>query len=624
MEVYQLVYTKVAPEESPFRKRDFHTVFYPIDLLSPQDVYEIERRIHFPGADWFKSKETIFYQNIKNENYLVVLHMRNLPEETDTYGRRGIFLCHGFLFPPQIWQKIPTPLQAFELVKEFVFKNRAEIFASPLIERSTGNIQPLEISSEKIDELNFPLPQISDFEIEMALLLNRISRTVVEGRPPLLIKGEPEDISQFLNRIVAYVPDELKINIGWDSVLDGGNLNFYPLKIAGYRDNPPIGGNPIQVDLKAGYLNLPTDISHLTAPQTPYEKWLAKCYREIANKSQIEGAYKLSLFLTSEKVSLSLEDKEIFRIIKRCFVSANGDEIRNVFRRRFEERLGAGWVDYILPYLSAESMFELMMEDFPPKILSEDFEKAILEKNLTPKGDKLSIPASIVEEGSKLLKVIDKLWREGKVDIEGVRSLNTEDKEAITRYILLTEWKDKEWVIELLKDEAVFRKLIGSSETRIIIWEILSDNFIFSEKEFKGVGEILRREIKRAGREFDLLMGRVDFLEVIENYLRRGKWGEEEFRKLLAWGKGFPMPEGDYLYIKAFLYPREAKEAVKKVLKEEAMREMLLEILKRFHHFKPKELEELGIKIEEEVKEEGKFIGEGFIKRIRRFFQRGK
>jgi len=70
------------------------------------------------------------------------------------------------------------------------------------------------------------------------LLNTNFSKFVFNKKPAMLFKGSPESL---MNSLFAYIPDNLKVNLGWDPILDGGNLTFYPLKIVGFKNNPPIG-----------------------------------------------------------------------------------------------------------------------------------------------------------------------------------------------------------------------------------------------------------------------------------------------------------------------------------------------------------------------------------------------
>jgi hypothetical protein len=611
VEVYQLIYTKVPPEESPWGKADFHTIFYPTDFMSKSDVIELEKRIHYPGQEDFNKKETVFFQKIQGKDHLIILHLRSLPEERDTFGRGGIFITHGFIFPPVLWRKVSSPAVLFRLVEDALFTSREEMLDSPLVDRETGNIKPLDVSEKKVDSLSTALAALSsELEWKMALFLNRLA--VGSGEiPGILLKGKPEDVSGFMNRLVAFVPDDLKVFLGWDPAYEGGNLFFYPLKIVGFMHQRPSARNPVFVDLDTFTLEESPETAELFRLSAPYERWLNQCREEAVDKKRIEGAYRLSLAL-KEDAPLS---GGVTLAERSCFASVNKEKIRDVFLHRCGRILGEVITNNVADMITPESMLDLIADDFPLLKLSAHVEDTILRKGLIPETAKTFLPDSLIGTGSYRLSLIERLWKGEKLVFADLVPLDTEQRREFVRYLLLSGWAEEGWVSDILKeDEEIFNHFLLSSETAKAINRILL-GLISKESDYKGIFDLVLDEVLRQDKGYFLLSREVDFLEILEVYLKRGLRDVVEIERLISWAKKKKAPEGEFPYIRAFLYP---KQGISEILLNDRMaRERLIECLMQYHGYSTKELEGLGFERGELSKIEEHKGGGGWIKKVK-------
>lgn len=619
MEVFNLIYTKVAPDDSPWGEKDFHTVFYPINLLQREDVFELEKRIHFPKSDKFDKKETVFFFRIKEEYYFVIFHIRNLPDARDMYGRGGIFLCHGFIFPKELWQNVSSPLSLFDLVKDSLFKSREDVLLSPLVNKKTGNISPIEVSQEKLRSLSMTLPKpISEFDWRMVILLNNFAR-LEEQRPVILLKGEPDRIFGLMHRLISYLPDNLKVNIGWDPVFDGGNFTFYPLKIAGFKNSHPMGGSPITIDIETFTIKETSETSHLLfLPQTPYEKWLDHCWRDAITKEQIEKAYSLSLILEGKIDQISGD----VLTERSCFVSANQQLIKDAFLKRCSETVGQVITQYIADELDVESMLDLIIENFPLAKLAGIAENIIIKKGLVLKNLKTPLSDSLINAGGHRLKLIAKVWKGEVLKHGDLEFLEKNERVQLIRYLLLGGWSDNEWVTGLLKEEGdILEQLLSSYDTRETIKKILL-RVISKEKNFKGIEKLLLSRIIQQKREYDLLYGKIDFYEVIEDFLKDRTWNDEDIKEIFSWSKNRKPPQREFPYIKAFLYPE--RDIHRDITKNKMTRKKLIECLIDLHGYKVADLERLGIILEEKevLKIEEKIKSRSVIGKIKGLWEK--
>ncbi|MEN3039245.1 MAG: hypothetical protein ABDI07_08880 [Candidatus Kryptonium sp.] len=612
MKVYNFVYTKVAPEESPWRKKDFHTVFYPIELLTREDLLEIERRIYFPTSTEFNEKKTVFYLKIKGEYYLFILHINNLPEARDIYGRGGIFLCHGFMFPETLWRDFNSPKDLFELVKNSVFKSREAVLSSPLVDKATGNISPIIIDlTDKYPVPSRSLPEInSEFEKQLIILLNNFAR---ERKPAIVIKGEPDSIFELMNKLIAYIPQELKPNIGWDSAFDNGNLTFYPLKIVGFKEHLPLGDNPIYIDLLTQRIEITQELKWVFMPHTPYERWLYHCLKESKTYEHIEQAYRLSLILEGRKASGELLSE------RDGFVSCNREEIINGFLKSASKIIGEELANFISYNLKPGELLELLIEDLPLSKIALIIEKIVIKHNFTPKAIKFKFSEPLIKHASKRLKLILNLWQGEPISPSDLETLRREERIELIKYLISTAQLKKENLIEILKlNEDIFDTLFSSPEIGKEIEKLLFE-LIASQREFRGIENFLFERILNKKQVFAFLNNQINLMDVLEEFVKDNLMDEEKMNILISFAKKTKLLCKEYPYITSFLYPK--KGVSEEILKNKKTRERLLFILAVYHKYKDDDLKELGFDEDEISKIKKRQRDKSLIEKIRKLIK---
>lgn len=611
MKVYNLVYTKVAPEESPWRKKDFHTVFYPIELLTREDVLEIERRIYFPTSTKFNEKKTVFYLKIKGEYYLFILHINNLPEARDIYGRGGIFLCHGFMFPEKLWRNLNSPKALFELIKNFVFKSREEVLSSPLVDKTTGNILPISLPTEDLIVRSISLPEInSEFEKQLIILLNNFAR---EKKPAIVIKGEPDSIFELMNKLIAYIPQELKPNIGWDSAFDNGNLTFYPLKIVGFKEQPPLGDNPIYIDLLTQRIEVTQDLKWVFMPHTPYERWLYHYLKESKTFEHIEQAYRLSLILEGKRPSGELLSE------RASFVSCNQEEIINRFLKSASKIIGEELASLISYNLKPGELLELLIEDLPLSKIALIIEKIIIKHNFTPNTLKFKVSEPLIRHASKKLKIILNLWQGEAISPSDLETLRKEERIDVVKYLISAAQLKKENLIEILKlNEDIFYTLFSSAEIKKKIEKFLFE-LIASQREFNGIETFLFERILSKKQVFAFLNNQINLMDVLEEFVKDNLMDEEKMNILISFAKKTKLLCKEYPYIRSFLYPKNGVS--EEVLRNKEARERLLFILIVYHKYKDVDLKKLGFNEDEISKIKKKQKDKSLIEKIKKLIK---
>lgn len=618
MKIYQIVYTKVPPEDSPWGKADFHTLFFPTDLMTKADVFELEKRIHFPDMEKFDRKETVFFQEISGRPYFIILHIQSLPEARDTFGRGGIFICHGFIFPPDLWKRVSAPSDLFHLAEDALFTSREEMLASASVDKKTGNILPLDVLEQRIDAIPTDLPKLSgEFEWKMALLLNRIANSRDE-RPSILLKGEPASISALMNRLLAYVPDDLKTSLGWDPAFDGGNLNFCPLKIAGFTDQCPTARNPVKIDMKILTIDENPETSGFFLPRTSYEKWLNRCREEALAKGKIEGAYRLSRILEGETSS---PDRWVLPE-KICFVSVNEDKIQDVFVDQCGRIHGAKITGYVASAITAKTMLDLIVDEFPPQKLAGHVEDAIFKNRLTREALGTPLSASLINAGSYRLKLVQRLWKEESLNPDDPDRLEKDQRSEFVKYLLLGGWAERDWIPDILKkDKEIFNHFLLSHETREIIEDILL-RLVSKKKEFKKIAKIITNHALKQDRGFSLLVRETDLMDILEKSLEQWPLDGQELKTLISWSKKRKPPDGAFPYIRAFLHPKQG--IPNNLFMDKATRDRLIECFMQYQQYTVRDLERLGFERHELAKIEERSGGARLFKKVKRFLKLGR
>lgn len=447
MNIHQIIYTKVDLADSPWRKNDFHMVFYPVELLTQKDVLDIEKKIHISELSRIDAKRTVFFQRINDELYLGILCFKHLPNDRDAFGRGGLFLVHGFLFPQSIWRRCLTPRQLLMLVEDKMFTDRSNLLNSTLIDRNTGNIHPLEVSARQVEELESTQRPCAPQQIEMAQLLFNIARGA--GRK-LLIKGSPEQVFEFMCDAIALVPDDLKDQLGWDSSFDGSSMFYSRFNIAGYENRQPAAQDPIVIDVSTWAVRLKSGDESAFTPVSACQKWLTCCANKVVQKAEIERVYRLSCILDQGQ-QCQFTDR-IPTSEKSAFVMANEDKIRQVFTMQCRELLGHFFAKFISRNLQVPDMFDLLVKNMPAHSLANHLATAIYTSQLSPTRESKHLPEPLVASGMCELTLINRIWRGGTLSIDDLKPLSELQTQNLIRYLLHSRWSSRQWFIDLLLD----------------------------------------------------------------------------------------------------------------------------------------------------------------------------
>lgn len=556
MRIYQLIYTKT--EESPWKKAGFHAAFYPLELLGADALYAIESHIHWPQLELgaLTGKQSVFFVNLAGEDNMLVLTYRDLPEAVDRFGRGGIFMCQALIYPPALWKRFASPLDAYELAKDLIFKSREEALASPLIDKTTGNFRPVEIPEDKLPGvLAAPLPRFeSELERRLVLLLCRFAAAEKISRFGILIRGNHASVTRLLNKAAAYLPDAWKAKIGWDSALDQGQLARFPLKIAGYSAAAPAGGACYHIDIESGRLEEREAPPGLLPPLSPYEVWLKGFPGEAREKASLESAFAFSQYLEAKGPRPGVE---LLAAPPGSFAECHRDKIHSVFQKECASRLDPALAGPIAAALTAQKILEFVVRDFPAAELANPVEQAVARGNLGARALSRPIPQDILAAGSPRLRRIASIWSAGGLPADEFASLDPEARHELLAYCLRSGSGHEDWLAGIFRHDAeLLGRILQSRDLAQSAWRIIQ-NAVRKARLYAGLEEALFQEAYSRGMAHALLCGALNLPAIFEDWFRRGRaWTPAEIQALRYYIGANPCPDpAQFPFVCAYLYP---------------------------------------------------------------------
>ncbi|MEN8118752.1 MAG: hypothetical protein ABFS35_00295 [Bacteroidota bacterium] len=511
--IHQLVYTKLNPEDSPFDKKDFHTAFYPLKFLTATDVLVLENHIYIPGNDDFLSKQVVYFNKIKEETYLFVFNINILANEVDMLGRGGVFLCHVFMFPQDLWQQLPSPNQLMELVKKYKYNSRSKLLNSSYIDKQSGNMLPIQLDSEIVEKAEKKLPKIEgSFEGQMLLHLTD-SFNQENAEQKFIVHAKETEARELFNKLICYLPNEQKVKVGWDTMYDGGRMMDYNKTFVAYKNNAPRGGSASTlVKLSKKLIELAQDFK-VNKEQSPFTKWATGCSGSIETHFYIEEAHNLSKSMLA-KTTYNLTDNWNIE----CFAKVNIDLVEKLFTKKCKEEFKRKLFKELNKIMSIKDKLLFIHDKLEFSTVADYLLIIIDNSKIAAKFLDAGISKEIINNSPTLI-LIEQLCNTDKFDLEAFNQLTDNQKLQLNKYVLKTSFQKKDWYLELIKsDEALlnyyirkypkpkriirrFRKVLKMNETEIyqMGFSLLIIRRIFYFKMahfFNKISSIFRRRKK--------------------------------------------------------------------------------------------------------------------------------
>ena len=525
MNIEHFIYTRLEKAHSPSGQSGFQIAFQPSGLLGKKERLTIEGNIVYPQRSGIAEKHTMFFLKLNDRNWLVLLNYtdqpeghRQFPEKVGT--RSGIFLCHGFLVPEEIWRRLPSPWSAMELVGDKLLTGLDQVFSSDFIDFSTGATTPLEITDADMDRLSDTLPAIrgrGEWNIVFYLL-----RSVAQhDSPKILFKGPPSQARQVMDRICGFLPWALMPYCSWDTGMDNGDLYNAAFQLAAYERIKPKGGRPIEVDCANISFDIPDDYSTPLRQNPGFDAYLSVHGEHISSRSELEAGWQLGLFLRDgdrqQHASLSLVPG---------FAQANQQAIDDLFHSALSRAgLSSPELPDILQSLDTDQRLELVLQGMPANKLAAVMEKAILARIPSPERLQQLLTPRLMEHCGQFLQTLSILVRKRRLDSTDIPDLPAVELSRLTDY-LLSHYSSEKWLLDLVgTDCPLAREIIDADQgTRT---QGLSDLVrLFTEVKTGAdnqVARIVAQEVVYSGKAGDYLASSdptAFMLDLLEKHVR--------------------------------------------------------------------------------------------------------
>ena len=585
MKIHQLLYTKAAKADSPWNKNGYQTLGYPVDFMTRKEVLEIENLIHFPGQDIFEEKRVVFYQTIKGADYLVILYLRSLPDTKDEFGRAGMFIAHGFLFPEEVWKTLSGPLDLAPGLDQYVVRSREDAFAYDKWDQKTGNLAPIEIPDEVISARTAPPPpQMGDTSKQLFFILYKIAMGVNKDLA-LIIRGNPAQVETVLNQLFAKMPSVLKSKLGWDSGFDGGKIFFSKLRVFGFSDLTPTTGSPILFNLERNAFTQDEKFQRFSSPGSWFERWVARSTAGHFPVAIMDRMYELSEFLDSRNhMPPTLED------IPEEFITSNRNELIQLFEQKAKGLLPDPWYKEVSTHMDPNWILESLLQLVPSTRVAEGLEKTILGKSLDPSGVKAKFPKQTLGVGSNTLQLIGKVWEKEKLEFKDYERLKPEEPAPFFKWLANSKWSQKDWVFMLISHvPEMFAQLSENPAFRADVeeWAVKQIG-----KPFKGLARPMAKQMIRDGKLADLVKGSLDWVPLLDNFLRALDWTPREAEKIVNLGKRLKINRPECNLFNSFVNPGDYIDS--EISGSPGLRERYMASLIQNHGYKEKDLLNMG------------------------------
>lgn len=513
MQVHQYIYTRLSKTESPWDKSGFQSAFMPHGLMDRSEAIELESFIHRPEGEAFASKHVVFWREILGQNWLVIYFLDDLPGESDEYGRGGIFICHGFMIPPDLWKRYRRPLALATTLEAYRYHSIEALLESPYVDDEAGTIRPIELDEEELVPALDKATALSETESKLINLLSRLSADSPDGPQHLVLQGAPWQVEKVLDRVFAYLPEPTRMKLGWDSGFDAGKMHFSPFKVFGYHEEEPVTGSPIKLDLGTGEWDLgefAEDDEVLSAPDA-FTRWMGQCMEREAAWAYLDQMGVLAGALESGKnLPEGLPNDG-------CFAVANAELVKQQLHRSLESTWIPQWLDTLVEENPPEACLKSMVNGNGPEDLAPLLQNLFLRLKPVPYTFEKAPPAAVVAAGSPLLKQLALMWTDQPVDTVAVGNLKPADRLDWLRLVAASPLaQSEEYVGLLMAEKEALKNLLREPAIRKRM------EAHFKSKLFPQLQPLSRAMMEQLLEKEPVETfqdGTPDWLRVLENYL---------------------------------------------------------------------------------------------------------
>jgi hypothetical protein len=266
----QLIFANVEADQSPRRRRGYHTLCYSQELLSEAEVSEIENRLFYvPRPEGPPPAKHLFFPS---ETGKLVLGQIVPVAGTDQFGRAGRYFAHALAFAPEDFARFRN--DPFALFGRFRFNQSVEQVAPG---GTIGSVNlPPALLAEPGERPAPPSvaanPRAVPADLQSLLLLAAQASTLVEERRAVCFLGEPPAMLGLLANLFHYLPAPLRVHCSFDTLYVDGALSRQAYWAVGLPPGEPRRPNLAFFDLGASrFLDEPAP-----SPTTAFEIWMQR------------------------------------------------------------------------------------------------------------------------------------------------------------------------------------------------------------------------------------------------------------------------------------------------------------------------------------------------------------
>lgn len=408
LHAWQHIYSNVEKEQSPQRRGGFQTLFYSLAGLTAAEVEEMESRLlYFPSS--VEPVKRLFFSTSTGKG--VVAQIVVLPEP-DQAGRKGRYLAHSLVFPPETLAQLES--DPFRVFQHFRFMTTLGAVMAQ------GNFQTGDIPAAALE---LPLQADSPLEaarawppaelVKLALLALQADRQA-RNREAVTVAGQEAYIESALAAAFLAVPTALRSRCTFDTYFYRCNLVATYFWAVGLPEPPAspkftlVEGATRQVH-GAGSLR----------PETAYEQWAVAAIEagRLADLArQRDPAFALGEWLEGRSYEPSLLEAATPDLIEGMF-KLNAAAVQARAGQRVGEQMPPPLVqrivDQIYRHTKVLDLYQYLRQGFTPSQLFEALLASYAADSFKPPaGAELKALETMLNQNEQpLLRLFLAYWR---------------------------------------------------------------------------------------------------------------------------------------------------------------------------------------------------------------------
>jgi len=370
----QLIYTNVEPSLSPTHRGGYQTLCYTHELITPEDLEEIEPRLFYTPSEIQPEKLAFFHLTSGKVALTKIVPI----EAPDEFGRKGRYLAHCLVFNAK--EFIGAEVSPFDVIRNFKCLNSLSE-ALDAFDRKSGYIPPAIISvpsAPRPNENTLPLtwPWVVVRDLWLITLKSAFSEF-----PTIEIISAPNIVAEVIELALFCLPPSETWRISFDTYFYKGNPVTTPYHMVGLL--APSNRIAAVVDPSKPSIRTPDPIS----PESSIEEFVSSLVlREqiqmfLSNKSLV---FQTARFLDGETVpppELSQASSEILQLSKTVWGKRIETRISDLVHGLFPPRLASIVTNHLIESRPLPELIRFLSQKPSYEELSQLLWDGLLQRN---------------------------------------------------------------------------------------------------------------------------------------------------------------------------------------------------------------------------------------------------